>query len=129
MTSLPPTHHLASRPRLQLSALANEPFVLPPREVVPVFHDAMLRACREAGFVPNAPHEVDHLQMVIRMVAAGAGVALVPASAREVNQGHVIYRALRPSPDPLQTAIAWWREDRSATLAGFVSVARRSLHH
>jgi DNA-binding transcriptional LysR family regulator len=129
VVALPPTHHFASRPRLQLSALANEPFVLPPRDAVPMFHDAVLRACREAGFVPHAPHEVDHLHMVIRMVAAGAGVALVPASARKVNQGRVIYRALRPSPDPLQTAIAWRREDTSATLAEFISVARRSLHH
>ena len=129
VVALPPTHHFASRPRLQLSALANEPFVLPPRDAVPMFHDAVLRACREAGFVPHAPHEVDHLHMVLRMVAAGAGVALVPASARKVNQGRVIYRALRPSPDPLQTAIAWRREDTSATLAEFISVARRSLHH
>jgi DNA-binding transcriptional LysR family regulator len=63
------------------------------------------------------------------MVAAGAGVASVPASARKVNQGRVIYRAPRPSPDPLQTAIAWRREDTSATLAEFISIARRSLHH
>ncbi len=61
-----------------------------------IFHEAVLRACREAGFVPHAPYEVDHLQMVLRMVAAGAGVALVPASAGKVNQDRVIYRALRP---------------------------------
>jgi DNA-binding transcriptional LysR family regulator len=129
VVALPATHHFASRPRLELSALANEPFVLPPRDAVPMFHEAVLRACREAGFVPHAPDEVDHLQMVLRMVAAGAGVALVPASARKDNQDRVIYRALRPSPAPLQTAVAWRREDASATLAEFISVARRSLHH
>ena len=32
VVALPPTNHFASRPRLQLSALANEPFVLPPRD-------------------------------------------------------------------------------------------------
>jgi DNA-binding transcriptional LysR family regulator len=63
------------------------------------------------------------------MVAAGAGVALLPGSARKVIRDRVIYRALRPSPAPLQTAIAWRREDTSATLVEFVSVARRSLHH
>ena len=112
-----------------MSALANEPFVLPPREAVPMFHDVVLRACRETGFVPQAPHKVDHLHMVIRMVAAGAGAALVPASARKVDQDRVIYRALRPSPDRLETAIAWRREDTSATLAEFIRVARRSLRH
>ena len=139
-----PTHHFVSRPRLQLSALANEPFVLPPRAAVPMFHEAVLRACREAGFVPHAPYEVDHLQMVLRMVAAGAGVALVPASARKVNQDRVIYRALRPRPilckRPLRgvekTRLRrWpnssaWRDDRCITCASrsgeFPSPARPS---
>jgi DNA-binding transcriptional LysR family regulator len=129
VAALPPTHRFAARPRLQLSALASDPFVLPPRDAAPRFHEAVLRACREAGFVPHSPYEVDHLQMVLRLVAAGAGVALVPASARKVNQGRVIYRALRSAPDPLQTAIAWRRGDTSATLAEFISVARRVLHH
>jgi DNA-binding transcriptional LysR family regulator len=97
VVALPPKHRFASRSHLQLSGLANEPFVLPSRDAVPMFHAAVLRACREAGFVPHAPHEVDHLHMVLRMVAAGAGVALVPGSARKINQGRVAYRALRPS--------------------------------
>ena len=65
--ALPPKHRLAAKSRIPLSALANEAFVLPPRDVVPVFHDAILRLCREAGFVPHAPHEADHLQMIIAM--------------------------------------------------------------
>jgi DNA-binding transcriptional LysR family regulator len=85
--------------------------------------------CREAGFVPHAPHEVDHLHMVLRMVAAGAGVALVPGSTRKTNQGRVACRALRPSPGNLKTAMAWRREDTSATVAEFISAARRSLRH
>lgn len=98
LVALPPKHRFASRSRLQLSALADEPFVLPPRDAVPVFHAAVLRA-----------------------------VALVPASARELNRGRVIYRTLRPSPDNLEPAIAWRREDTSATLGEFISAARRSL--
>ena len=129
VAALPPKHRLASRRRFQLSALANEPFILPPRDAVPVFHDAVLKACRGAGFVPNAPHGADHLHMVLGMVAAGAGIALVPASASKFNQGGVVYRALRPSPDNLQTVVAWRRGDTSATLAEFISAARRTLNH
>jgi DNA-binding transcriptional LysR family regulator len=129
VVALPPKHRLASRARLQLSALANEPFILPPRDAVPVFHDAVLKACREAGFVPNAPHAADHLHMVIGLVATGAGVALVPAAASKIDQGRVVYRALRPSPDNLETLMAWRQGDTSATLAEFISAARRALSH
>ena len=67
--------------------------------------------------------------MVLGMVAAGAGIALVPASAGKFNQGGVVYRALRPPPDNLQTVVAWRRGDTSATLAEFISAARRMLSH
>jgi len=125
----PPAHRFASRARLELSALAHESFVLRPRAALPVFHAAVLRACREAGFVTHAPQEVDHLHMVLRIVAAGAGGALIPASARRLNPGRVVYRALRPSPDNLETAIAWRREDTSAMVAKFISTARQTLSH
>ena len=60
VAALPARHRLARKKSVALSALADEPFVLPPRQAVPVYHDLVLRACREAGFIPNAPHEADH---------------------------------------------------------------------
>jgi DNA-binding transcriptional LysR family regulator len=126
IAALPPKHQLASRKRLALSALAGEPFILPALDGVPLFHGAVLKACREAGFVPHAPHEADHLQMILGMVAAGAGVGLVPAAARKFNPG-VVYRPLNPSPDSLETSIAWRQDDRSAMLNEFLHEARRTL--
>lgn len=129
VVALPPKHRFASRSRLPLSALGNELFILPPRDVVPVFHDAVLKACRAAGFIPHAPHEADHLHMVLGLVAAGAGVALVPASARKIHHDQVTYRALHPPPERLETALAWRRDDKSPALAEFIATARRILLH
>jgi DNA-binding transcriptional LysR family regulator len=129
VVALPPKHRFASRSRLPLSALGNELFILPPRDVVPVFHDAVLKACRAAGFMPHAPHEADHLHMVLGLVAAGAGVALVPASARKIQHDQVTYRALHPPPERLETALAWRRDDKSPALAEFIATARRVLIH
>jgi DNA-binding transcriptional LysR family regulator len=127
VAALPPTHRLASRKRIPLSALAEEPFILPPRDTVPLFHDAVLKACRETGFVPHAPHEADHLQMILGMVAAGAGVGLVPAAARKIKQHRVVYRPLNPSPENLETAGAWRRDDASPLVAEFLREARSTL--
>ena len=127
VAALPPKHRLASRKRIPLSALANEPFILPPRDTVPLFHDAVLKACRETGFVPHAPHEADHLQMILGMVAAGAGVGLVPAAARKIRQHRVVYRPLNPSPEYLETAVAWRRDDTSELVAEFLREARTTL--
>lgn len=44
--------------------------------------------------------------MMIGMVAAGAGVAPVPAAARKIKQHPLVYRPVHPSPDKLETAVA-----------------------
>jgi DNA-binding transcriptional LysR family regulator len=127
VVALPPDHRLAARSRIGLAALAEEPFVLPPRDAVPVFHDAILRLCREAGFVPNAPHEADHLQMIVAMIGASAGVGLVPSAARKFKQHRVAYRPLRPPVADLEIAMAWRQDDSSSILAAFLTEARQAL--
>jgi DNA-binding transcriptional LysR family regulator len=127
VVALPLDHRLAARSRIGLASLAAESFVLPPRDAVPVFHDAILRVCREAGFVPNAPHEADHLQMIVAMIAAGAGVGLVPSTVRKFKQHRVAYRPLRPPIADLEIAMAWRQDDSSSVLAAFVTEARQAL--
>jgi DNA-binding transcriptional LysR family regulator len=125
--ALPLRHRAARAHTISLAALANEPFVLPPRELVPVYHDIVLKTCREAGFVPNAPHEADHLQLMLGMVAEGSGVALAPASARKMKQHRLAFAALRPPVPTLEVAVAWPRENASAMLNEFLKAARQVM--
>jgi DNA-binding transcriptional LysR family regulator len=129
VVALPRSHRLASRQAVSLSALADESFALTSREAAPVFHDFVLNICREAGFVPNAPHEADHLHLLLGFVTAGCGVALVPACAKRMKPPHVVFAPLRASKADLETAVAWRREGASAPVADLVSIARRVLTH
>jgi DNA-binding transcriptional LysR family regulator len=124
LAALPAKHRAARKSVVELSALGKEPFILPPRDLVPVFHDQVLRACRDAGFVPDAPHEADQLQLVLSMVASGSGVALVPACVRDSGPSGVVFAALRPSPPPLEIAVAWRRDNTSPLLLEFIDAAR-----
>jgi DNA-binding transcriptional LysR family regulator len=124
IVAMRPNHALASRATIALSSLANEPFVLPPQPIVPVYHDFVLKACREAGFVPNAPHEADHLHLALGMVAAGSGVALVPTSARRMTQFRLAFVVLRPAPPEFEVAVAWRRDDTSERVTEFLKNAR-----
>ena len=127
VAALPARHRLARKKSVALSALAEEPFVLPPRQTVPVYHDLVLRACREAGFIPNAPHEADHVLLMLGMVAAGAGIALVPASARQVEQAGVTYATLRPPHALLETVVTWRRNETSPFVEQFLKIARQLM--
>jgi DNA-binding transcriptional LysR family regulator len=75
--ALPRDHHLATGAQISLAALASEPFVALRRT-------AALRKlgddlCQEAGFRPDVVFEGDDLSTVRGFVAAGLGVAIVPA--------------------------------------------------
>jgi len=127
VAALPARHRLLGKKKIALAGLANDAFLIVPRDAVPVFHDAVLRACREAGFVPHVLHEADQLQMLLGMVAAGHGVALVPAAARKTKARGVVFRALHPSAAVLQTAVAWRRDNLSPAVLDFLDIAREAF--
>jgi DNA-binding transcriptional LysR family regulator len=70
-------HSLARRGRpIPLARLAAEPWCTGRSETL--FADMILRACRGAGFEPNVQHRANDLQILLELVAAGHGVALMP---------------------------------------------------
>ncbi|HEY5617260.1 MAG TPA: LysR substrate-binding domain-containing protein [Vicinamibacterales bacterium] len=125
VVALPHAHRLSARKQVSVATLADEPFILFPRDSVPQFHDLALKLCRDAGFVPNVRDEVDSADLVLRLVAAGVGISLVPASVRRgVTHPGVAFRALQPSPRTLHTAIAWRRDNPSTAVKASVEMVR-----
>jgi DNA-binding transcriptional LysR family regulator len=103
---LPPDHRLAHCGQLTLAALARESWVI--GTAGHPCWDIVLTACAASGFTPEIAHHVDDWNAVVALVAAGAGVGIVPraaiaASARSVAVKRlagsapvrVIYAALR----------------------------------
>ena len=111
----------SSRPVL-LADLADDDFVVyaPPGSVV---GEAAARACRAAGFTPRRTHEADQTSIVLALVAAGVGVALLPSSVLAVAVEGVRYVELE-DPDPVTTdvALAWRRDDPQPALARALAV-------
>jgi LysR family transcriptional activator of glutamate synthase operon len=74
--AVPPEHRLRRR-RVALADVAEEPFVgLPPTSALRRLTDEL---CARAGFASRVVFEGDDLSTVRGMVAAGLGVAVVPA--------------------------------------------------
>lgn len=92
---LPVEHRLAKRRKIDLRALAQEPFILFPRTVSPHYHDLIIAQCVGAGFSPLIRHEARLWQTVVTMVGFGMGVALVPFTLRQVQDSRVCFRPLQ----------------------------------
>lgn len=74
---LPTGHRLAARPTVKLADLADEPWVVTTQALGEDL-SSLLAACRKAGFDPRICQQAGDELTLQGLVAAGAGVALVP---------------------------------------------------
>ncbi|MET8575262.1 LysR family transcriptional regulator [Streptomyces sp. NPDC005012] len=111
---LPSHHRLAGRARVPLAELAGEPFVVHPSQSRSSMYDLVLAACRRAGFEPSQLLEVGETATLVVLVAAGHGVALVPASVQSLSVEGVTYVPLA-GPESVDLLLA--RRDRRESAA------------
>ena len=91
---LPKGHALAGVSRIPLSKLAREPWIFPPRADSPRLHEALAAAFARVGVEPEVVQEARSKFTVMSLVAAGLGVALVPAAARAWRRRGVVFREI-----------------------------------
>jgi len=130
--ALPRAHRLATRPRVRLADLASEPHIMFSRALGPGFFDAIAAACRTAGFTLRVVHEVDNLHSAYGLVAAGMGVAFVPAGLQGEPARSVVLKPLVPRLPGVdcELALAYRRERLCDLVRLFVDVVNdvRSGH-
>ena len=125
LVALPSGHPLAAQRRIALAQIAGQPFVMFQRLPGLVLHDLVLGWCLQQGMTPNVVQEASQTHAIVGLVSAGIGVALVPASARDMRPRDVEFRPLRERSPKVGTALAWRRGDASPVLRAFLATARR----
>src|SRR5919197_369373 len=63
IAALPDQHPLTERTAVRVAALAQEPFVLPPRRISGLYED-VVSVCRAAGFTPQVVQEASEMQTI-----------------------------------------------------------------
>ena len=116
--------HARGKGPLALASLAAEPFILFPRKVGTSLYDAIVGACRRAGFAPRIEQEAIQMQTIVSLVAARMGVALVPASLQHLRRTGVVYRPLAEARTRVEIGIAWRSADAAPAVRAFVALAR-----
>jgi LysR family transcriptional activator of glutamate synthase operon len=110
--ALPREHPLAGQPRVRLADVAGEPFIsLRSASALRRLTDDL---CEQAGFRPTVIFEGDDLSNVRGFVAAGLGVAVVPApraGSPEAAAGPVAYREI-PDPGAVREIFLTWSAER-----------------
>ena len=120
-------HRLADAERVSIAELAGEDFVGFPADVGTDLPGVLRNLCRQAGFEPRIVQTAREATTQIGLVAAGLGVALLPAPLESVRIARVRYLALAEPEAQFRLALAVREGEPSPLLAGFLEVLER-LH-
>ncbi|GGA36151.1 LysR substrate-binding domain-containing protein [Dyella nitratireducens] len=113
LLALPEGHRLAGRQSVELGEVAGDPFVVQPRELAATLYDRLLRLAAKASFHPVIRQHAQQLNGLLALVAAGVGLALIPASMQVVKLAGVSYVPLADPDAYLVLAVASLAENPS----------------
>jgi len=126
VVALPEGHRLASRSRVRMADLRDEDLIVHSGHGRSAMYDAVVGLCRDAGFEPVIRHEVAETSTLVTFVAAGLGVAVVPAPVAELVVAGATYRPLA-SRARMDLVVATRADDDSALLARTLRVLRAQV--
>lgn len=124
VVAMPKGHRFSKRAMIPLKALADEPYVMFPRNYAPRFYDFILSICRDAGVGVQVVIEAVSIHNNLSLIAGGMGVSLLPESVGELRRSGVVLRPLEDATPQVETGIAHRRPDRGKELAAFLAVIR-----
>lgn len=117
---------LASGLPVSLADLAQETVVIYPRVPRPSYADQVLSLFRDHDLELAAVQEVRELQTAIGLVAAQAGVCIVPSSVQRLQRDDVAYRPLLEINATSPVIMSWRREDVSDEIKLMVKLSREA---
>jgi DNA-binding transcriptional LysR family regulator len=126
VVALPRTRKVTAK-RIRIADLATERFVIFQRASSPEVFDTIVRVCNDNGFSPRLHNELNNMNSVLSTVEADEGVAIVPASARNLRADNVSLFRLRPDDVRIDFVAAWQKKEPSIALKAFLDLLDEEL--
>ncbi|MBX7449279.1 LysR family transcriptional regulator [Mycolicibacterium sp. 3033] len=124
LVTLPVNHRLSTRTDLVTCDLRDEDFVAHVGGGRSIMGTLLPTLCRDAGFTPRVRQEVEETSTLVTLVAAGLGVAIVPAPTAALDIAGVTYRPLRPASLGVDLVAAWSLSAQEQLIRRVVSMLR-----
>jgi DNA-binding transcriptional LysR family regulator len=119
------SHPLAAKARISTTSLRTEPFISYPANAGVGIYRQILALCERAGFEPRIIQEALEPSVIMGLVAAGLGVAIVPSSLQSIKIGDVVFVPL-DDPEAVATLyVAYRSNDDSPRVNAFADLVAR----
>lgn len=116
-------HPLAAEPEIPLGALAGETVVVWPREMAPVYYDAMLRAFERAEIRPEVDTRPAGAALHHHEIALGRRVTLAVSSLANQRPNGVALVPIAPPPPTVGLSVVWKSGESSPAVEHFLETA------
>jgi DNA-binding transcriptional LysR family regulator len=130
VVAIPHDHALARRQSLTLADLKGDSFIMYPREAGTGIYWQVMDLCAKAGFRPRVAREVLESSTLIGLVAAGVGIAIVPADMNCIRFEGIEYKRLADAEAYSTLYLACREADDSVHLRTLLKMLnQRSIRH
>jgi len=124
LAAVPVSHPLAEGETVAIKALDGEPFVMYSPFESRYFHDLLATQFSRANILPRYVQHLTQIHSILAMVRAGAGIAIVPAAAANLNFAGVALKPLSVRwPTAVELLMVWRRDSDNPLTASLVDIA------
>ena len=120
---LPVSHPLAKAPSIALADLAEDPWIMFPRDNATAIYDRIMATCERAGFAPRVVQEAGPVPTRLGLVASGFGVHLVHKAWEIMRYPGIVYVPVHPTAT-IAHSCCWRKGDPNPILRTFLEVVR-----
>ncbi|SAK84192.1 LysR family transcriptional regulator [Caballeronia hypogeia] len=124
--AIPAGHPLAKRRAIAAKDLDGLPFVMYSHDGGKYFHDRIAGLFAASGVQTDHVQYIDQTHTIVALVRAGIGVAIVPASARELCFAEVVFRPLWTKEAHADIDLVWSEEQTNPAVE---KVRRFAIEH
>lgn len=124
---LPENHSSAALEEVEPSALAEDGFILSPRERDPELFDELVEFCHSAGFTPKIVEQLTPFPTILGLIATGVGVAFISPSLKTMAPPGVLVKRLAGCVPHLRLNLAYRKNEPSPIVHNFLQLATDRL--
>jgi DNA-binding transcriptional LysR family regulator len=126
VAALAKSNRLAKKTIIELRDLKPIFFIGMSEKTYPGYRNWLTTTCQRVGFMPKVLQDADIERTVIRAVAAGLGVALLPDHVKKLPRKNVVFRPLAPTV-MTESCVAWKGENTSMALREYLKIVKEQF--
>ncbi|MCO5089781.1 LysR family transcriptional regulator [Bosea sp. (in: a-proteobacteria)] len=123
----PADHPALRKPVITLAELADEPFIHYQSAAGDIFPQFVAPYCRRAGFEPRFVADSDTTAVMLCLVAAHVGIAIVPSWVQHIAPPAIACRPIPEIPAMVELTIAYQPDTASPFARAFVTTLKQII--